>query len=102
MILLCWFILQREMLFTDRMSRAFYRSMYGETAWRLNTAILIAFGIAFSLRVFRSANKREKAYGAICIVGFLPLLVGFKSIGPVAETSSLAYRLDRSVHPPVS
>ena len=102
MILLCWFVLQRELLFTDRMSRAFYRSMYGDTAWRLNSAVLIAFGIAFSLRVFRSVDKREKSYGAICIVAFLPLLLGFKSIGPVAETSSLAYRWDRSVHPPVA
>ena len=102
MILLCWFVLQREMLFTDRMSRAFYRSMYGETAWRLNSAILIAFGIGFSLRAFRSADKREKSYGAICILGFLPLLLGFKSIGPVAEKSSVAYRWDRWMHPPVT
>lgn len=102
LILLCWFILQREMLFTDRMNGAFYRSMYGETAWRMNTAILIAFGIGFSLRVVRSGVKREKGYGAICLLGFLPLLLGFKSMGPVAETSSLAYRWDRWIHPPVS
>jgi HEAT repeat protein len=101
MILLCWFVLQREMLFTDRMSRAFYRSIYGDTVWRLNSAILIAFGIAFSLRVFRGENKHQKVYGSICLLAFLPLLIGFRSIGPVAETSSVAYHWDRWMHPSV-
>jgi len=102
LVLLCWFVLQRELLFTDRIGQVFYRTTYGDTAWRFNSAILIAFGIAFSFRLFRSSDKRERNYGTICMLAFLPLLLGFKSIGPVGETSSLAYKWDRRVRPAVS
>ena len=33
-ILLSWFLFQRELVFTDRMSQAFYRSMHGDIVWR--------------------------------------------------------------------
>ncbi len=99
-IFVCWFMLQRELLLTDRMNRAFYRSMYGETAWRLNSAILVAFGVAFSVRSVRGESRRERAYGVLFVLAFIPLLFGFNSINPVSETSSLHYRWDGWTHPP--
>lgn len=99
-VLLSWFTFQRELLFTDDMSQAFYRSMYGEAAWKLNSAILVAFGIGFSLRAVRTADKCERVYGAFFILAFLPLLFGFSFLRPVGPTSGLRGRFDAWTHPP--
>ena len=101
-ILLCWFALQRELLFVDRMSEFFYRSQSGGIVWRMNSGILIAFGLGFSLRLIRTIRMRAKVYGVLCALGFLPLLIWFNSIDPVQENRSLAYRWEFWRNPPVT
>ena len=101
-ILLYWFVFQRELLLTDPMSRGFYRSMWGQTAWRLNSGICIAFGIAFSLRIVRTARKQGRMYGILGLLAFVALLLGFNSIGPVSSNSGLRYRIEAWMHPPVT
>src|SRR5438128_1241703 len=101
-ILLFWFLSQRELLLTGPMMSSFYRSLWGLTAWKLNSAIVIAFGIGFAVRILRTAGLRNRIYGAFCILAFLPLLLGFKAIEPVNPTSGWRYRVDARMHPPVN
>jgi len=93
-ILLLWFLFQRELLLSGLRTSSFYRSMWGLSAWKLNSAIFIGFGIAFAVGIVRMNGIRHRIYGIICILSFLPLLAWFNVITPVSPNAGIRYRLD--------
>ena len=100
-ILLLWFLFQRELLLSGLRTSSFYRSMWGLSAWKLNSAIFIGFGIAFAVGIVRMNGIRHRIYGIICILSFLPLLAWFNVITPVSPNAGIRYRLDVWMHSPV-
>jgi len=54
----------------------YYLSRSGEFTWIMNTGICCAFGIVFSIRIFRTFGSGGRIYGVISMLIFLLLLLG--------------------------
>jgi hypothetical protein len=85
-ILAYWFFFQFHLASLDQLHIDFYRSMWGQNAWKLNSGICYAFGAAFSLQILRTPPLWRRIYGGVGLLVFLGLLTSIEFIKPVVRT----------------
>jgi hypothetical protein len=78
-----WYFFQVQLVTLDQMHINYYHSMWGQSAWKFNTGICHAFGIAFSLQILRTPPLLRRIYGGLSLLLFSALMAAIESIKPV-------------------
>lgn len=85
-ILVWWYFFQFELV-SLRPGIHYYLGKTGQFSWAMNSAICYAFGLAFSVRLWRLSRGYHQFFGKVFTMLFLFLIVSGRPWGPPIQST---------------